>query len=43
MAEVDPSNYAELMEAQAALDACLTEIGSLEDEWLELSDLLGLG
>ncbi len=43
MAEVDPSNYAELMEAQAALDACLAEISSLEDEWLELSDLLGLG
>ncbi len=43
MAEVNPSNYAELMEAQAALDACLAEISSLEDEWLELSDLLGLG
>lgn len=42
MGEVDPSNYAALMAAQKELDDCLTEKSSLEDEWLELSERLGL-
>ena len=42
MAAVDASDYAALMAAQEALDACLTEREALEDEWLELSDRLGI-
>ena len=40
MAAVDASDYAALMAAQEALDACLAEREALEDEWLELSDRL---
>ncbi len=40
MATVDASDYAALMAAQEALDACLAEREALEDEWLELSDRL---
>ncbi len=43
MAAVDPSNFSALMEAQAKVDACEAEIDSLEEEWLELSELLGQG
>ena len=42
MAAVDASDYAALMAAQEALDACLAEREALEDEWLELSDRLGI-
>ncbi len=42
MAEVDPSNYSELMAAQKKLDDCVAEQSSLEEEWLELADKLGL-
>ena len=35
MAAVDASDYAALMAAQEALDACLAEREALEDEWLE--------
>ena len=42
MAAVDASDYAALMAAQEALDACLAERESLEDEWLELSEKLGI-
>ena len=42
MAAADASDYAALMAAQEALDACLAERGELEDEWLELSERLGI-
>ena len=42
MAEVDPSDYAALMAAQRALDDCLAAREALEDEWLELSERLGI-
>ena len=42
MAAVDASDYAALMAAQEALDACLAEREALEDEWLELSERLGI-
>ena len=42
MAAVDASDYATLMAAQEALDACLAEREDLEDEWLELSERLGI-
>ncbi len=42
MGEVDPSNFSALMEAQAKVDECEAEVAALEDEWLELSELLGL-
>ena len=42
MAAVDASDYAALMAAQAALDECLAERGALEDEWLDLSERLGI-
>ena len=42
MAAVDASDYAALMAAQGALDACLAEREALEDEWLELSERLGI-
>lgn len=42
MGAVDASDYAALMAAQETLDACLAEREALEDEWLELSERLGL-
>ena len=42
MADVDPSNYAELMAAQAKVDEAVAEQESLEEEWLDLADRLGL-
>ena len=42
MAAVDASDYAALMAAQAALDECLAEREALEDEWLDLSERLGI-
>ena len=42
MAAVDASDYAALMAAQEALDACLAEREALEDEWLELGERLGI-
>ena len=42
MAEVDASDYTALMAAQAELDACLADREALEDEWLELSERLGI-
>ncbi len=42
MAEVDPSNFSELMAAQARVDEAEAEQASLEEEWLELSERLGL-
>ena len=42
MAAVDASDYAALMAAQEALDTCLEERASLEDEWLELAERLGI-
>jgi ABC transport system ATP-binding/permease protein len=42
MAQVDASDYTALMAAQKDLDDCLGEISSLEDEWLEISEKLGL-
>ena len=42
MAAVDASDYAALMAAQEALDTCLAEREALEDEWLELSERLGI-
>ena len=43
MESVDPSNFSALMEAQAKVDASEAEIDALEEEWLELSELLGQG
>ena len=42
MTAVDASDYAALMAAQEALDACLAEREALEDEWLELAERLGI-
>lgn len=42
MGSADASDYAALMAAQEALDACLAERASLEDEWLELAERLGI-
>ena len=42
MAAVDASDYAALMAAQEALDACLAEREALVDEWLELSERVGI-
>ena len=42
MAEVPATDYAALMAAQKKVDDCEAEISSLEDEWLELSDRLGI-
>ncbi len=42
MAEVDPSNFSELMAAQTRVDEAEAEQASLEEEWLELSERLGL-
>ncbi len=43
MAALPASDYEALMDAQGRLDAALAEIGALEDEWLELSERLGIG
>ena len=42
MSSIDPSNYAELMAAQAKVDECLAEKAALEEEWLELAERLEL-
>ncbi|KXB63466.1 ABC-F family ATP-binding cassette domain-containing protein [Olsenella sp. DNF00959] len=42
MAQVDASNYEALMAAQASVDAARAEQASLEDEWLELGERLGI-
>lgn len=42
MAEADPTDYEHLMELQNELAAAEKEISDLEDEWLELSDTLGI-
>ena len=42
MASVDASDYAALMAAQETLDTFLAEREALEDEWLELSERLGI-
>ncbi len=42
MQEVDPSDYEKLLELQHDLDNVREEIANLEDEWLELSEILGL-
>ncbi|WP_444328350.1 ABC-F family ATP-binding cassette domain-containing protein, partial [Paratractidigestivibacter sp.] len=42
MVGIDPSNYAELMDAQAKVDECLAQKDALEEEWLDLADKLGL-
>lgn len=42
MASVPATDYTALMEAQKKVDDCEAEISSLEDEWLDLSDRLGI-
>lgn len=42
MSSIDPSNYSELMAAQAKVDECLAERAALEEEWLELAERLEL-
>ncbi len=42
MAQVDASNYEALMAVQASVDAARAEQASLEDEWLELGERLGI-
>lgn len=42
MADVDPSDYEGLLDAQRLVDECEAERGRLEEEWLELSERLGL-
>lgn len=42
MAEADPTDYEHLMELQNELAAAEKETSDLEDEWLELSDTLGI-
>ncbi len=42
MAKADPSDFEKLLELQNELDSCLNEISELEDEWLELSETLGI-
>ena len=42
MSSIDPSNYADLMAAQAKVDECLAEKAALEEEWLELAERLEL-
>ena len=43
MAAADGSDYEALGALQGRLDAAREEISSLEDEWLELADRLGVG
>ena len=42
MANVDPSDYQKLAELQSQIDEVEAEIMQYEEEWLELSDILGL-
>lgn len=42
MADIDPTNFQELSQAQALIDAYTLEISQLEDEWLELAEVLNL-
>jgi len=42
MAAANPSDFAALTELQGKLDAALAEQEALEDEWLELSERLGI-
>lgn len=42
LAEVDPTDYEQLVAAQRAVDEALAAREALEDEWLELSDALGI-
>lgn len=42
LAEVDPTDYEKLVAAQKAVDDAVTAREALEDEWLELSDKLGI-
>ncbi|MEE8704115.1 MAG: ABC-F family ATP-binding cassette domain-containing protein [Olsenella sp.] len=42
LAGVDPTDYEALVAAQRRVDDAEAEISSLEDEWLELADRLGL-
>jgi len=42
MAAADPSDYEKLMSLQEELAQTEQEISDLEDEWLELSDTLGI-
>ena len=39
---MDPTDYVALVDAQRRVDDAEAEISSLEDEWLELADRLGL-
>jgi hypothetical protein len=43
MAAANPSDFAALTALQGQLDAALAEQAALEDEWLELSERLGIG
>ena len=43
MAAANPSDFAALTALQEQLDAALAEQAALEDEWLELSERLGIG
>ncbi|WP_443741981.1 ATP-binding cassette domain-containing protein, partial [Tractidigestivibacter sp.] len=42
LAEVDPTDYEKLVAAQKAVDDAVAACEALEDEWLELSDKLGI-
>lgn len=42
LAEVDPTDYEKLVAAQTAVDDAVAAREALEDEWLELSDKLGI-
>ncbi len=42
MQQADPSDFQKLCDLQAELDQAKLEISELEDEWLELSETLGL-
>ena len=41
LAATDATDYRALLDKQAEIDAMLDEIAALEEEWLELSELLG--
>ena len=41
LAATDATDYQALLDKQAEIDAMLDEIAALEEEWLELSELLG--
>ena len=42
LAEVEPTDYEKLVAAQTAVDDAVAAREALEDEWLELSDKLGI-